>query len=184
MIFLSQDPVRAEQARTIINEELAKETLSIVGWREVPVNPQVLGPIATESLPQIEQVFVNAPAGWKPRDVDRRLYIARRRIEKRISDDPDFYICSLSTQVTVYKGLCMPADLPKFYLDLGDLRWSRRSACSTSVSRPTPSLAGRWHNRFVTSPTTARSTPLPVTASGHGPEPISFPLHYCRIYTL
>ncbi|WP_299018983.1 glutamate synthase large subunit [uncultured Photobacterium sp.] len=122
MIFLSQDPVRAEQARTIINEELTKETLTIVGWREVPVVPKVLGPIATDSLPQIEQVFINAPAGWKPRDVDRRLYIARRRIEKRINDDPDFYICSLSTQVMVYKGLCMPADLPKFYLDLGDIR--------------------------------------------------------------
>ncbi|MGR2768386.1 glutamate synthase large subunit [Photobacterium ganghwense] len=122
MVFLSQDPVLAEQARTIINEELAKETLSLVGWREVPINPKVLGPIATENLPNIEQVFVNAPAGWKPRDIDRRLYVARRRIEKRISSDPDFYICSLSTQVTVYKGLCMPADLPRFYKDLGDIR--------------------------------------------------------------
>ncbi|MGF1725991.1 glutamate synthase large subunit [Photobacterium nomapromontoriensis] len=122
MIFLSQDPVLAAQARTIITEELAKETLSLVGWREVPVNPQVLGPIALETLPCIEQVFINAPAGWKPRDIDRRLYISRRRIEKRINHDPDFYICSLSTQVTVYKSLCMPADLPRFYLDLGDLR--------------------------------------------------------------
>ncbi|EAR57067.1 putative glutamate synthase, large subunit [Photobacterium sp. SKA34] len=121
-IFLSQDPVLAEQARTIINEELATETLSIAGWREVPVNPAVLGPIAQESLPNIEQVFINAPAGWKPRDIDRRLYIARRRIEKRITEDSDFYICSLSTQVIVYKGLFMPSDLPKFYLDLGDIR--------------------------------------------------------------
>ncbi|AJR09894.1 glutamate synthase large subunit [Photobacterium gaetbulicola] len=122
MLFLSQDPVLAEQARTIISEELAKETLSLVGWRPVPINPQVLGPIASETLPNIEQVFINAPAGWKPRDIDRRLYVARRRIEKRITADPDFYICSLSTQVAVYKGLCMPADLPRFYLDLGDIR--------------------------------------------------------------
>ncbi|MBY5948668.1 glutamate synthase large subunit [Photobacterium rosenbergii] len=122
MLFLSQDPVLAEQARTIISEELAKETLSLAGWRPVPINPQVLGPIATETLPNIEQVFINAPAGWKPRDIDRRLYVARRRIEKRITADPDFYICSLSTQVTVYKGLCMPADLPRFYQDLGDIR--------------------------------------------------------------
>ncbi|MCQ1058923.1 glutamate synthase large subunit [Photobacterium sp. ZSDE20] len=122
MLFLSQDPVLAEQARTIISEELAKETLSLAGWRQVPINSQVLGPIATETLPNIEQVFINAPAGWKPRDIDRRLYIARRRIEKRITADPDFYICSLSTQVTVYKGLCMPADLPRFYQDLGDIR--------------------------------------------------------------
>ncbi|MDO6497854.1 glutamate synthase large subunit [Photobacterium sanguinicancri] len=122
MLFLSTDPIKAEQARKIITEELSKETLSIVGWRDVPINSQVLGPIAKESLPDIVQVFINAPAGWKPRDIDRRLYIARRRIEQRISQDPDFYICSLSTQVTVYKGLCMPADLPRFYTDLGDLR--------------------------------------------------------------
>ncbi|MGF1693414.1 glutamate synthase large subunit [Photobacterium kagoshimensis] len=122
MLFLSTDPVKAEQARTIITEELSKETLSIAGWRDVPINAQVLGPIAKESLPDIVQVFINAPAGWKPRDIDRRLYIARRRIEQRINEDPDFYICSLSTQVTVYKGLCMPADLPRFYTDLGDLR--------------------------------------------------------------
>ncbi|MGF1685539.1 glutamate synthase large subunit [Photobacterium japonica] len=122
MIFLSQDPVLAEQARTVIQEELAKETLSLVGWREVPITPSVLGPIAADTLPNIEQAFINAPAGWKPRDIDRRLYIARRRIEKRITCDPDFYICSLSTQVMVYKGLCMPADLPRFYCDLGDIR--------------------------------------------------------------
>ncbi|MDO6543364.1 glutamate synthase large subunit [Photobacterium sanguinicancri] len=122
MLFLSTDPIKAEQARKIITEELSKETLSIVGWRDVPINSQVLGPIAKESLPDIVQVFINAPAGWKPRDIDRRLYIARRRIEQRINQDPDFYICSLSTQVTVYKGLCMPADLPRFYTDLGDLR--------------------------------------------------------------
>ncbi|KLV04382.1 glutamate synthase [Photobacterium aquae] len=122
MLFLSQDPIRAEQARTVILEELGRETLSLAGWREVPINPQVLGPIANDSLPNIEQIFVNAPTGWKPRDIDRRLYVARRRIEKRLSGDPDFYICSFSTQVTVYKGLCMPADLPRFYLDLGDIR--------------------------------------------------------------
>ncbi|OZS44822.1 glutamate synthase large subunit [Photobacterium sanguinicancri] len=122
MLFLSTDPIKAEQARKIITEELSKETLSIVGWRDVPINSQVLGPIAKESLPDIVQVLINAPAGWKPRDIDRRLYIARRRIEQRINQDPDFYICSLSTQVTVYKGLCMPADLPRFYTDLGDLR--------------------------------------------------------------
>ncbi|WP_297474541.1 glutamate synthase large subunit [uncultured Photobacterium sp.] len=122
MIFLSQDPILAQHAREIINEELITETLSIAGWREVPINASVLGPIAQHSLPTIEQVFINAPAGWKPRDIERRLYIARRRIEKRITDDKEFYICSLSTQVTVYKGLFMPADLPKFYQDLGDIR--------------------------------------------------------------
>ncbi|MFC3024335.1 glutamate synthase large subunit [Vibrio zhugei] len=122
MIFFSQDPTKAQFARDIINKELEQETMKVVGWRDVPTNANVLGPIATSSLPNIQQVFVSAPAGWQERDIERRLYIARRRIEKQITQDDDFYICSLSTQVIIYKGLCMPADLPRFYLDLADLR--------------------------------------------------------------
>ncbi len=121
MIFLSQDSTKAQKSQEIINSELGKETLNVAGWRTVPTNPDVLGPIARDSLPNIQQVFISAPAGWLERDIERRLYIARRRIEKQILDD-DFYICSLSTQVIIYKGLCMPADLPRFYLDLADLR--------------------------------------------------------------
>ncbi len=122
MLFLSKDPVKAQSAKDIINQELSQETLTVSGWRDVPTNDDVLGPIALSSVPNIVQVFISAPAGWREQDVERRLYIAKRRIEKRIIDDEDFYICSLSTQVIVYKGLCMPADLPRFYLDLADLR--------------------------------------------------------------
>ncbi|NUU66957.1 glutamate synthase large subunit [Enterobacteriaceae bacterium BIT-l23] len=121
MIFLSKDDAIARACREIVEEELRQETLSIVGWRDVPTNDDVLGEIALSSLPRIEQIFVNAPAGWRPRDMERRLFIARRRIEKRIQDQ-DFYVCSLSNLVNIYKGLCMPADLPRFYLDLADLR--------------------------------------------------------------
>ncbi len=76
------DPELAAAARRIVEEELQRETLSIVGWRDVPTNEGVLGEIALSSLPHIEQIFVNAPAGWRPRDMERRLFIARRRIEK------------------------------------------------------------------------------------------------------
>jgi glutamate synthase (NADPH) large chain len=122
MIFLSKNPVKAQAARDIINKALNQETLAVSGWRTVPTHPDVLGPIALESLPDIQQVFISAPAGWREQDIERRLYIAKRLIEKQLSDDTDFYICSLSTQVIVYKGLCMPADLPRFYTDLADLR--------------------------------------------------------------
>lgn len=121
MLFLSQDAQIAAQCRQIIEEELQQETLSIVGWRPVPINQEILGKIALSTLPQIEQVFINAPAGWRINDIERRLFIARRRIEKRITDS-DFYICSLSNLVTVYKGLCMAVDLPRFFTDLADLR--------------------------------------------------------------
>lgn len=62
------DPGSAQQTRDIIDEELEKETLSLVGWRKVPVDTNVLGTIAKASLPSIEQVFVNAPPGWVDKD--------------------------------------------------------------------------------------------------------------------
>lgn len=122
MIFLSKNPLLAQQTRSVFAEELAKETLEVVGWREVPINKEVLGEIALSNMPVIEQVFVNANPGWHKNDVERRLYMARRRIEKRLCDDEEFYVCCLSNLITVYKGLMMPVDLPGFYLDLADLR--------------------------------------------------------------
>ncbi|MGL4959297.1 MAG: glutamate synthase large subunit [Plesiomonas sp.] len=142
MFFLSTDPVKAAIARQITEEELQRETLSVVGWRIVPTNPDVLGEIALASLPVIEQLFVNAPAGWRPRDVERRLFVVRRRIEKRIQDDKDFYVCSLSNLVNIYKGLCMPSDLPRFYLDLADLRME--SAICLFHQRFSTNTVPRW----------------------------------------
>ncbi|WP_261885251.1 glutamate synthase large subunit [Vibrio pomeroyi] len=142
MIFFNQDPIKAQSAQDIVNKELAQETLTVAGWRVVPTNTDVLGPIAKDSVPNIQQVFISAPAGWRERDIERRLYIARRRIEKQITEDKDFYICSLSTQVMVYKGLCMPADLPRFYLDLADLRME--SAICLFHQRFSTNTQPRW----------------------------------------
>lgn len=122
MVFLSQDETKNDLARQIINQELKKETLTVVAWRSVPVSPEVLGSLARQSMPDISQVIINAPFGWGSKDLERRLYLVRRRVEKRISDDPDFYIASLSNLVIVYKGLCLPVDLPSFYPDLADYR--------------------------------------------------------------
>ncbi|REF25982.1 glutamate synthase (NADPH) large subunit [Xenorhabdus cabanillasii] len=141
MLFLSQDSQIAQSCRDIIEQELENETLSIAGWREVPINRDILGNIALSSLPRIEQIFVNAPAGWRSQDLERRLFIARRRIEKRITDD-DFYICSLSNLVTIYKGLCMAADLPRFYSDLADLRME--SAICLFHQRFSTNTVPRW----------------------------------------
>ncbi|NOH71402.1 glutamate synthase large subunit [Vibrio pectenicida] len=142
MVFFNQNPAQAKSAKDIINKELAQETLTVAGWRVVPTNTDVLGPIALNSLPNIQQVFISAPAGWRERDIERRLYIARRRIEKQIVQDNDFYICSLSTQVLVYKGLCMPTDLPRFYLDLADLRME--SAICLFHQRFSTNTQPRW----------------------------------------
>ena len=122
MVFLSKDETLAQHSKKILEEELLKETLQVVGWREVPVDESVLGDLALSGVPAIQQIFVNAPAGWRKRDLERRLYMARRRAEKHLIKDQDFYIACLSALVTIYKGLVMPRDLPKFYLDLADPR--------------------------------------------------------------
>ncbi len=121
MMFLSRDEARAAAAKKVVEEELERETLSVLGWREVPVDASVLGKLALDTMPQIVQVVFNGPFGWGSKDLERRLYIAKRKIEKGI-DDPDFYITSLSNLVIVYKGLCRPVDLPLFYPDLADIR--------------------------------------------------------------
>ena len=118
VLFLSKNQQKSDHVKLKLEEELAKETLSIAGWRTVPTDEQVLGEIAAESEPQILQVLINSPIGWRVKDLERRLYMARRRLEQSITDDPDFYIASLSGQVVVYKGLMMPEDLDKYYPDL------------------------------------------------------------------
>lgn len=140
-IFLPNDDKLAKAYVDIINEELTYETLAVAHWRDVPVNPSVLGEIALAEMPKIRQVFINAPTGWSVRDLQRRLFVTRRRIEKRI-DDRDFYICSFSNQTIIYKGLCMPKDLAKFYPDLGDLRM--QSAIVLFHQRFSTNTQPRW----------------------------------------
>lgn len=142
MIFLNPDPVEAALSKKILEEELSREMLTIVGWRVVPVNKSILGEIASSNLPAIEQIFVDAPPGWRNRDLERRLYMARRRAEKRISDEK-FYIASLSCLVTIYKGLMMPVDLPNFYLDLADIRM--QSAICVFHQRFSTNTSPQWH---------------------------------------
>jgi glutamate synthase (NADPH/NADH) large chain len=85
-----------------------------------------LGRVAGESLPRIEQVFVNAPDGWSPTDIERRLFVARRMAsaENMNLDAPDdtLHVATLSNLVTVYKGLVMPYNLPQVFRDLRDPR--------------------------------------------------------------
>lgn len=141
MLFLPDDAEKVRTFQRIVEEELTAETLSVAAWREVPLNRAVLGEIALAELPSIWQVLVNTPAGWREKDMERRLFMMRRRVEKRI-DDKDFYVCSFSNRVLIYKGLCMPKDLPKFYPDLADLRM--QSAICLFHQRFSTNTLPRW----------------------------------------
>lgn len=142
MIFLSQDEGEADAARQVLKEELRKETLSVCGWRVVPTDESILGDLAKSELPKIEQVFVSCPPGWRKTDLERRLFMARRRAEKRLTDDKSFYVASLSALVTIYKGLVMAGDLPRFYLDLANEKL--QSAICVFHQRFSTNTLPRW----------------------------------------
>lgn len=120
-IMLSTDQARADAARKVVEEELAREGLGEVAWRLVPTDPSCLGPIALKTLPSIFHLFVNSDAISEEK-LRAKLFVARRRTEIRLAGDKSFYIASLSHKVLSYKGLMMPVDLPAFYKDLADVR--------------------------------------------------------------
>ncbi|XKE44964.1 glutamate synthase large subunit [Halomonas organivorans] len=140
-IFLPDDDARETRGRETLEAELEARGLKVLGWREVPVDPAVCGPMALECLPRIRQVFVEpGEAAADTFDVD--LFMARRRAEQALRDDEDFYVCSLSAEVVSYKGLVMPVDLPAFYRDLGDTRLE--TAICVFHQRFSTNTAPRW----------------------------------------
>ena len=120
-VFLSQNESVATAARQAIETAIEETGLSVAGWRQVPLDPDACGERALLTLPTIEQVFVNAPDGMPRGRFNRRLFLARRRAENRVTDDAT-YIASLSSVTISYKGMIMPSALPQFYPDLRDPR--------------------------------------------------------------
>ncbi len=120
-VFLNADQEAGDAARRIITDAIGEVELEVAGWREVPVDPSVCGERALATLPKIEQVYVNSPQDMPRDQFNRRLFLARRRAENRITDT-ETYIASLSSVTLSYKGMIMPAALPEFYPDLRDPR--------------------------------------------------------------
>ena len=125
LAFLNQDAALAQRARELLVAELTAEGLAVAGFRSVPTDNGALGEYALKSLPVIEQLFVNCPDAVDADSFERKLYVARRRVEKAVADsDAAFYMPTLSGRVISYKGLVMPAYLPVFYPDLNDTRFA------------------------------------------------------------
>ncbi|HEY7773132.1 MAG TPA: glutamate synthase large subunit [Marinagarivorans sp.] len=119
--MLSKKNAASDAAKKVILAELAKEGFADVAWRKLPTNSDCLGPIAKESEPDFYHLFVNT-SGADEQAFSAKLFLVRRRIEKALAEDPDFYVASLSSAVVSFKGLMMPVDLPKYFPDLGDQR--------------------------------------------------------------
>jgi glutamate synthase (NADPH/NADH) large chain/glutamate synthase (ferredoxin) len=121
MFFLPPAGPALGSSVEIIEATLAELGMAVLGWRVVPVDSAVLGPLARASQPTIRQLFVGPPAGpLNAATWERRLYLARRLMERRAaaSDLAPFFVCSLSCRTVVYKALLVGTELPAFYADL------------------------------------------------------------------
>ncbi|WP_085521562.1 glutamate synthase large subunit [Tuberibacillus sp. Marseille-P3662] len=115
MVFMPQEQRLRETYETEINQIIKKSSLTLIEWRDVPVNNERISRKANEDCPSIKQVFVKKAFGMDQKQFERALYIIRRSVEKRCSD---LYFCSFSSRTIVYKGMIKPERLKDFYLDL------------------------------------------------------------------
>jgi len=124
MLFLPQKKTQANQCINIFQDEIERQSLKIIGWRDVPVNSKVVGEIASKTQPIIRQVFIGKiDEKQSEKNFNIKLFIARKISENRIysselTQKKYFYFSSLSTRTIIYKGLLMPEDIKRFYIDL------------------------------------------------------------------
>ena len=121
MFFLPRDQERRDRCLRIVETVAAGEGLRIPGWRDVPVDSEVLGRKAREEMPFVAQCFVSGASGAA---LERKLYVVRKQVENQtapiLAPKDLFYIPSLSARTIVYKGLMLPKQISAFYPDLND----------------------------------------------------------------
>jgi len=125
MVFLPVEPSHRLLAEGILERIAREEGLTVLGWRDTPVEADAIGRIARASQPYIEQIFIGGASGMSPDQLERKLYVVRKRAESEIAatDLPDkhfFYIPSLSSRTIIYKGLLLANQISEFYQELSD----------------------------------------------------------------
>jgi glutamate synthase (ferredoxin) len=162
MVFLPADPAAAQQSRQTLERFCGEAGLQVIGWRIVPVKPELLGIQARANQPQIEQLFVDG-SGLSQADaaLERTLYLVRKQVEKAIAAlnvdwGRDFYICSFSTRTIIYKGMVRSAVLGEFYTDL------QNPAYTTAFAL--------YHRRFSTNTMPKWPLAQPMRFLGHNGE--------------
>ncbi|WP_188370790.1 glutamate synthase large subunit [Muriicola marianensis] len=133
-VFLPKKENQRNYCMQVLEEEIARQGLRLLGWRDVPVNKGVPGRMASETEPYVKQLFVGKEK--EEEDIEtfnRKLFIARkvtehRIIDSKLSESKFFYVPSLSTKIIIFKGLLMPQDIKLYYKDLMDPRVVTRLA--------------------------------------------------------
>ena len=125
MVFLPVDPPERILCEGIL-ERIAKENgLTVLGWRDTPINGNMIGRVARNTQPYIEQIFIKRAAGMDQDALERKLYVVRKQAERAVGESDFkekgfFYIPSLSSRTIVYKGLLLAPQITHFYKELSD----------------------------------------------------------------
>lgn len=149
MFFFPKEEHQRIQAMKMFEIITKKEGMEFLGWREVPIRPDILGQKAVSCMPSIYQCFIKRPGNVnRGLDFDRKLYIVRRIFEQ---GNETTYVVSLSSRTIVYKGMFLVKELRSFYLDLQDHDYE--SAIGMVHSRFSTNTNPSWHrahpNRFI-----------------------------------
>ncbi|MFS8895457.1 class II glutamine amidotransferase, partial [Synechococcus sp. R3-13] len=144
MVFLPQDPAECQAVQQVIDEYLTTTDWQRVVWRQVPVNPNCLGPMARQTMPSIWQMLLTHPT-LEGDELEQQLYLLRRRIRRRVEARFGFYalyFASLSCRVVVYKGMVQSSVLGRFYRDLQNPLYT--TAYATYHRRFSTNTLPRW----------------------------------------
>ncbi len=125
MTFLPVEPHQRLSCEGILERIIREEGLSVLGWRDTPVDGDAIGRVARASQPYIQQIFIGSPAGMDADTLERKLYLVRKRAEAQVAltnlpNKGDFYLPSLSARTIVYKGLLLAPQMADFYGELSD----------------------------------------------------------------
>jgi glutamate synthase (NADPH) large chain len=117
-VFLPTDDAEARDVIAAVERLASEEELAVLGWREVPIQPDSLGASARAAMPRFAQLFVAGTRGELGMGLERRAFCLRKRAEREVG----VYLPSLSCRTIVYKGMLTTDQLPEFFPDLRDPR--------------------------------------------------------------
>jgi glutamate synthase domain-containing protein 2/glutamate synthase domain-containing protein 1/glutamate synthase domain-containing protein 3 len=125
MCFLPVEPHTRLQCEGIVERIAAEEGLTVLGWRDTPIDGSAIGRVARNTQPYIEQIFIGRGKGMTEDQLERKLYVVRKRAEAEVAASalPDkgfFYVPSLSARTIVYKGLLLAPQIARFYPELSE----------------------------------------------------------------
>src|SRR5437867_9938126 len=123
MVFLPVEPHPRLLCEGIVERIVREEGLRVLGWRDTPIEGAAIGRVARVSQPYIEQIFVGRAHGMTEDQLERKLYVVRKRAESEIAksdlaEKGFFYMPSFSARTIIYKGLLLAPQISHFYPEL------------------------------------------------------------------